>query len=398
METQLSREMLEALVETQARIDKLEFMPMLELLLNQIIKILKIERCSIFRVSPDLEEVNLVAGEPKGKHGIGMKFKFDELDQIREVIETKSRSLILNVALDPRTKETKALIDSEGIAAMLLIPLLARGEVIGVIVADATGERKGFSEEEMYFCLTLSNLASLLLERDLMQKEKAEKETLMILGQAAAEAAHRLRNPLQIIGGYARRMQKIEDSQFKDYSERIVDEVSRLERTVNDLLNFSRPKRTKLEKINVSEVIAEVKESILQLVGGKNIRIDLKLDSELPVILGDPYDIKDVFSSILKNAVEAIQSEGKILIKSKCGNGWIRVSITNTGGCINEEILQEIFNPFFSTKTDATGMGLATAMNIVRVYNGEIKVENDKSLNLTTFILKLPTNLTVERG
>jgi len=314
------------------------------------------------------------------------------------VVETKSWLIITDPQQDPRTEKTHELFCFKDVNVLLLIPLLAKDEVVGIIAIDAMGGRKEFTEEELYYCLNLSNLAGLLLERDLMQKEKIEKETLTVLGQAADEAAHRLRNPLQVIGGYARRMQKIENPQFKDYAERIVDEVSRLEGTVNDLLNFSRPKRTKLEKINVSEVIVEVKESIPQLMGGKNIRIDLKLDSELPAILGDPYDIKDVFSSILKNAVEAIQNEGVIFIKSKYRDGWIKVSVANTGGCISEEILKEIFNPFFSTKTEATGMGLATAMAIIRAYDGEIRVENDKSLNLTTFIVKLPTDLTAERG
>jgi len=97
-----------------------------------------------------------------------------------------------------------------------------------------------------------------------------------------------------------------------------------------------------------------------------------------------------MFSSILRNAVEAIEAEGEILIKSKKEGNEIKVSIANTGGCIDEEILQEIFNPFFTTKAAGTGLGLATAYATIKACNGDIKVQNDQALKLTTFVITIP--------
>lgn len=389
MEKQLNREMLEALVQAQAQIDKLEFIPMLEFLVKQIVSVLKIERCSVFRVLSGIEEIHLIAGEPKGGHGIGMKFSFGDLPALEHVIDTKSSLLIPDVWKDPRTERSRELISFKDIHAMLLTPLIAQGEVIGVIVGDATGVKKGFSGEEAYYCQTLSNLAGLLLERDLMQKEKAEKETLMILGQAAAEAAHRIRNPLVTIGGFARRLvKKLEDSPVQKDAQFIVESVDRLEEVVNLLLKFSRPKRNNLAKTDINEIIKKTEEIAFGLIGEKNISIDCQLDS-LPLILVNPEEIKDVFSDILRNAVEAIKERGRIFVKSRKEENEIRVSVTNTGGCIDEEIVREIFNPFFTTKPGGAGLGLAIANATVSAYGGTIKVENDKSLNLTTFVVRL---------
>ncbi len=410
MEKQLDREMLEALVEAQGKIDKLEFMEMLEFLVGQIIKILKEKiRCSIFRVFPESETLCLLAGDSNGEHGIGMKFNFSDLEALREVVETKSWLIIADPRQDPRTEKTHQLFHLKDVNTVLLIPLLAEDEVIGIIAIDAMGGRKGFTEEELYYCLTLSNLAGLLLERDMMKKEKAERETLIMLGQAAAEAAHRLKNPLTVIGGYARRLVKIDnsrkplkvivnfirrlvglnDSRRKNYAGRIVDGVMELEKIVNDLLRLSRQKRTKLLEININEAVIETKK-LFKPISEKDIKFDFKLNPGLPVILGDPLDMEELFSVIFRNAAEAIQKEGKIFVKTKHKDGWIKISISNTGGCIDKEAMQEIFNPFFTTKPDATGMGLATAASIIRAYGGEIRVENDKDLKLATFIVKLP--------
>lgn len=394
MEKQLDREMLEALVEAQGKIDKLEFMEMLEFLVGQIIKILKEKiRCSIFRVFSESETLCLLAGDSNGEHGIGMKFNFSDLEALREVVETKSWLTITDPRQDPRTEKTHQLFHLKDVNTVLLIPLLAEDEVIGIIAIDAIGGRKEFTEEELYYCLTLSNLAGLLLERDMMKKEKAERETLIVLGQAAAEAAHRLRNPVDFVAGYAKRLVKLEapleEARYKDYAGRIVDGVMELEKIVNDMLRLSRQKRTKLLEININEAIIETKK-LFEPISEKDIKVDFKLDPGLPVILGDPLDMEELFSVIFRNAAEAIQKEGKIFVKTKHKDGWIKISISNTGGCIDKEAMQEIFNPFFTTKPDATGMGLATAASIIRAYGGEIRVENDKDLKLATFIVKLP--------
>ncbi len=94
MGERLSYEMLEALVETQEKIDKLDLIGILEFLVKQIIKTLKVKRCAIFRVFTELETLRLVIGEPKDGHGLGMKFSFRELEALQEAVESESYILI----------------------------------------------------------------------------------------------------------------------------------------------------------------------------------------------------------------------------------------------------------------------------------------------------------------
>jgi len=332
----------------------------------------------------------LVAGEPKNQHGVGMKFSFTDLGAVKEVIGIKSYLLITEPWQDKRTWHSRELIYHRGINVILFVPILAQDEVIGVIVIDATGERKTFTEEEIYFCVVLSNLVGVILERDLIHKEREEEKTLMFLGQAAAEAAHRLRNPLVVIGGFARRLAKLKDPLCQDYASHIIEGADKMDAVISELLRFSAPKKVQLTETKINEVIKEVEKLIPELMGAKNIRVSLQLDSGIPAVLVDPTEIEDVFSLILRNAVEAVEAEGEILIKSKEEGNEIKVSITNTGGCIDEEILQEIFNPFFTTKAAGTGLGLATALATIKAYNGDIKVQNDQAFKLTTFVITIP--------
>lgn len=163
----LDRGMPKVLVEIQERIKKLGLDEMLEFLVNQIIKTLKIARCSIFRVFPESEKVFLMAGEPKDEHGLGMEFRFQDLKAIKEVVAAKSCLLIEEPLQDERTKQSRGLICCKGINAILFVPLVAGSEVIGVIVLDATGSRTTFSQKEIHFCMVLGDLVGLVLKRNM---------------------------------------------------------------------------------------------------------------------------------------------------------------------------------------------------------------------------------------
>lgn len=393
MEKKLNREMLEALVKIQTQLNKLEFEEMLNFLVDQVVEVIKIERCSIFRIFSDIETACLIAGEPKkeGEHGIGMKFSFSELEQLKEVVETKSYLLIEEPWQDSRTRNTRDLIYFKDIKAMLLIPLLARAEVVAILVADATREKRTFTEEEVYFCLIMSNLAGFLLERDLLHKEQEEKDAFVRLGRVADEAAHKLRNPLTEIGGWARRLaRKLKDSEYESDANRIASGVSKTEELLNGLLCYTAPKKVNVQKTDIEDLIEKAVQETNALIGGREIKVDY-INGGLPRLMIDAEEIKRALSDILTNAVEAIgDKKGKVLIKSKTDGSCVRISITNSGGCIDKEITDEIFNPFFTTKEGAAGLGLAVAGSIIRAYNGEIRVGSNRDLDTTTFIIRLP--------
>lgn len=394
MEKQLNAVMEESLLETLGRVRKLGTEDLLRFILREIRKILDVERDSIFRVSNELDEFYLIMGEPEGKHGIGQRFPFDSQKHLKRAVETKSWSDSPDPGHNPEMWPLKELVDNEGITDIVAFPIIVENEVKWLVVVDAKYPRQTFSKEETLYCKAMTDLAGLSLERDQMQKEQAEKESLVTIGRVAGEAVHKLRNPIQYIYGSAKRLLKeIEDSPLvpwtvKDYAERIHDGTLSMEKTVDNLVKFSRPKRTNVIKIDMNEVIKDISG---RLIGeDRDFKFGFNLDPNLPAIIADPFDIEGMISPIIRNAAEAINKDGEIRVKTKHENERIRISISNSGGCISDEIIGEIFNPFFTTKADGTGLGLSVASAIAKAYNGDIKVENDENLKLTTFIIRLP--------
>jgi len=386
------RKMLESLVEIQLMINKLEFEEMMEFIVCQIIEVLGVERCCIFRVFPETEIAYLIRGKPENEHGIGMKFSFSDLEALKEAAKSKSTVLIEDVWNDERTKNTRELIYFKKINAMLFVPVLVSDEVVAIITVDATDSKKTFTEEEKHFCLSLANSVGLLLERDLLHKEQEEKEILVILGRAAAEAAHRMRNPLVPIGGFARRIAKeVKDEKLKEYAEIIIKETGRLESVLEGILKFVRPRKVNVVLIDINEVIKEAIEITESLIKtkGKQINIERKLDSQIPSLLIDPLEIRDIFLDIIRNAVEAIEEEGTISIRSEKTEKFIKISVSNSG-LIDEEVINHIFDPFFTTKPGSSGLGLASVVRTINAYEGELKVINDTQVRQTIFVIKLP--------
>lgn len=240
MPQKLSREMLEALVDIQMNITKLEFPEMMDYLVNSIVKTLRVERCSIFRVFNEM--VCLITGAPKEEHGIGMNFNSQkDLPLLKEVIDGKCYLFVENPGKDNRAINTRELIFSKGINAMLLIPLIAEQKVIGIIAVDATEEKRTFSEEEMSFCLILADVISFLLERDYLRKEKEKKEILTILGELVMEFSHEIRNPLMSIGGFAKRLKREinGNSLCEKELDIIIKEAKRLEDFIKKITSLS---------------------------------------------------------------------------------------------------------------------------------------------------------------
>lgn len=397
MEKQLNAVMEASLLETLAQIRKLGTEDLLRFILREIRKVLGVERASIFKVSNELDEFYLVMGEPEGKHGIGQRFPFDSQKHLKKAVETKSWSDSPDPGHNPEMWRLKELVDNEGITDIVALPVIVENEAKWLVVIDAKYPRQTFSKEETVYCKAMSDLTGLSLERDLMQKEQAEKESLVTMGKAAGEAVHRLKNPIEYICGFARRLVKEAEEwpfipwMMKDYAERILNGTLNLKKTLDGLIRFSQPKRINVTMVDINEAIKNLSASSK---GSEDFNLGFNLDPNLPSITADLSDIEEMISPILCNALEATKKKGEIRIKSRHENGYIKVSISNNGGCISDEIIEEIFDPFFTTKSDGDGMGLSVAMEVARVYNGDIRVENEKSLGLTTFIIRLPVQET----
>lgn len=218
----------------------------------------------------------------------------------------------------------------------------------------------------------------------LMEKQKR----LTLIGQMSAVIAHEIRNALVSVKGYAQWINEKppEPESLKTSLEAILQGTGRIESLVNELLIFSRQEHYNTESIDLKKLIDEAAESGLAGWQGK-IEIDIEPGK---FVTADHEKLSRVLVNGMRNAVEAMSGEGTLRIASAKKNHWITVMIEDTGPGIQEEEVHRLFTPFYTTKVDGTGLGLAYSKKVVEGMRGKIKLENRKDKKGAILSIVLP--------
>ncbi|MBW1991573.1 MAG: GAF domain-containing protein [Deltaproteobacteria bacterium] len=218
-----------------------------------------------------------------------------------------------------------------------------------------------------------------LRERKKMEEELLRHDRLVMLGKMAAHIGHEIKNPLMIIGGFARQIrQKLEEEPQKNREKLdiIIGEIKRLEdflAQVGTYAKFSEPQKVAGDlNVLVQETCRLLKPSLRE----NRISLTLNLDPDLPQALFDPAHIRQVLLNIIKNSVEAMEAGGSLTITSRRREEGVWVQIEDTGGGIPPEAMEKLFQPFFSTKPKGSGLGLAISKKIMDAHGGELTVES----------------------
>jgi signal transduction histidine kinase len=290
-------------------------------------------------------------------------------------------------------------------------PIASKNRVLGTITigGEKTTQPHSLEEDGQYIINTIANYISSGLENTLLntrlrdvvreltdaQKRLLEQEKFRSLGEMTANIAHEIKNPLVIIGGFTKRLaKKMQHEHAEDkYINIILKEVERLETILNEILNYVKESPTIAETCNINDFLDEILYLLSTDTSWERVNIAKDFDAMLPPIPCDSQQLKQVFINILMNACEAMHGLGKISVKTKRvsynNQPFVGISITDTGGGINPEIIDNVFNPFFTTKERGTGLGLAISNKIIRNHNGYIDIENTIGKGVT-FIVYLP--------
>lgn len=258
------------------------------------------------------------------------------------------------------------------------------------------------SGKKIWLGLTLSPLkdsagrtiGQILIFTDLTQLKAFESQMelrarLSSLGELSAGIAHELRNPLGVIAGYTKLLSKKVDSSLTPTVDAISKEIIVMDRIISDFLSFAKPAELNISDIDLKTII----ENCVTAVTGERGNIKLNLDiNRLPVIKGDEVFLRQAFTNLIQNAVEAMPQGGELAIKASTSTGsagdFLDVVISDTGHGIAENIMDKIFLPFFTTKENGTGLGLAIVHKIVVSHGGNIFV--DSSDKGTIFRIRFP--------
>ncbi len=222
-----------------------------------------------------------------------------------------------------------------------------------------------------------------LLIRDLTQvkgleRELQRNERLAALGKMAAGVAHELRNPLSSIKGLAVLLKANFSipSKEAETADILVKEVERLNRGIGELLDYAKPGQLRREDASIQEIIGKTISLVQVDAESFGVSIHLKTDEHLPRILVDKDKMNQVFLNLFLNAIQAMEHGGDLTVRTESDQSVIKIIIRDNGTGIEPENLNRVFDPYFTTKNDGTGLGLAMSAKIVEEHGGRIELSS----------------------
>jgi len=238
------------------------------------------------------------------------------------------------------------------------------------------------------------NEMSLSLKEQIHKMHRAEQ--MAVVGQLAAGLAHEVKNPM---AGIKVAMSVLAEEKYispedKVVLQKVMGEITRLEALMKDFLNFAKPQKPRFENSNLNQVLNTTLTFYLKAysVGGKNDKIRIDKDfQEVPTTRADTSQLQQVFLNLFLNAIEAMPQGGTLGVRSRLEEEGanIRIEVYDTGKGIPEDLLDRVFQPFFTTKAKGTGLGLAISRQLIEQHGGTIEVSN-RPQGGTLFTLRLP--------
>jgi len=291
--------------------------------------------------------------------------------------------------------------DADKLSSDIEIDGRKRGRIEVIYTRDRPLLDEGpFLKEERKLLDVIAKELAHILKRRESEEEKAKilnqlhhADRLATVGELAAGVAHEINEPLGSILGFAQLAGKYPDvpGQVKKDLEKIVSASLHAREIVKKMMVYSRQVLPEKKEISLNQVVEDSLYFIKSRCIKEGIELQLSLDPELPAVVADPVQINQVVVNIVVNAMQAMPGGGTLSIRSECMDHGVRLMIKDTGQGMSEEVRQQIFNPFFTTKGAGVGLGLGLSVvdGIVKSHGGEIKVSSEPGKG-SEFIINLP--------
>jgi len=228
-------------------------------------------------------------------------------------------------------------------------------------------------------------------DRMKLQSQLREVEQLTGIGHMAANVAHEIRNPLIAVGGFARQLheQLTEDDPKREYTQIILEEVTRLEQILREQLTLEKHLVPVMGQVDVNQILKDVRKLLSHGILSSHISVVGDLAEGLPITMGDANQLKQAFLNVMSNAIQSMPQGGTLSISTQQKGERIIVRISDTGPGIAPEHLDKLFVPFFTTRSSGSGLGLAVTKRIIDNHGGQILVESSLGAG-ATFEVRLP--------
>jgi signal transduction histidine kinase len=293
--------------------------------------------------------------------------------------------------------------------SMICVPLMLRDKPIGALQVLNKRSGASFTNEDQELLTGMSQQIAVALdnaklyrrlekrfeltaeELKVTQERLIRSERLAAMGNLVKGVAHEIRNPITTIGGFSSRLKKELDQDEKGlkYIDIILQETERLENIVREVNEFTEVQSALLAPGRAEDVLREVADRFREQVRQQGVLLNVKIDDDLGLIPMDEVQLAKAFFNVMENALECMPGGGELSLEATREKGEILTRISDTGCGIDQEDLDSVYDPFFTSKTRGAGLGLTMVHQIMMNHDGEIKIQSRKGAG-TTVILRLP--------
>ena len=225
-----------------------------------------------------------------------------------------------------------------------------------------------------------------------LQDKLNQQKHLSAMGEMVASMAHQVRTPLSTALLYASQMNKpaLTDSKRIKFSNKILERLHFLERQVNDMLIFAKEGHLAMESFSLQQLMIRVSDNMHDLMANNALTFQLKQDVQQDILIGNEDALLGALMNLINNSVDATEGKGTILMMVEQKDlANLQIQISDDGMGINAAEKQRLFEPFYTTKSKGTGLGLAVVDSVIRAHSGSIQCKSEKGLG-TTFSILLP--------
>lgn len=250
--------------------------------------------------------------------------------------------------------------------------------------------------EEVYFTGIVRDLSETNALRELVRNS----ERLAAMGQVVAEIIHEIKNPLIVIGGFARQLVREieEDGRKRKKLGIIVNEIVGLEKLLQELRNLFLPRKPELLEVDLVRMLRSTGDLVEAECKKYKIRLGMDIGKEPLFVLGDEAKLKEVLLNLARNAIEAMKEGGTLVFSCHAKGQHAELSVSDEGSGISPSDMEKIFTPFFTTKTRGTGLGLSICKRIIEDHpGGSLTFESEPGKG-TTFKIVMPLSGTPGRN
>ncbi|MBN1383680.1 MAG: GAF domain-containing protein [Elusimicrobia bacterium] len=378
---------------------------LLDLLINTITETIHIDKASLMLLDRDTGRLNIKYSKGLDK-GIIDNVYFKKDDYLPKWLRENRRILILEGA---NLNNNILSDDLRKLDIAISIPLLIKDKLIGIFNLGSKMSEDTFNPEDLELLLSIADQAAVAIENARLYEEMRDLERgldhadkLAALGALASSIAHEIKNPLVSVKTFTQLVpRKFGNPDFLNKFNNVVpQELERLENVLEELLSFGRNVKTNLHSIKIENIIDNLLLLMQREASKRNIRIVKKYDTNIPEIVSDDEQLKQVFMNIVLNAIQAMPNGGNLTIVTSAQlstlnpeqkSDFIEIRFSDTGCGISKENIEKVFKTSFTTKASGTGLGLAISQKIIKELEGTIRVESEVNKG-TTFIVELPIN------